>query len=79
MKVLVKILPKPEVLDSAGRATFSALKPDFKGLLSCSLGKLIVLEFSQETSKDQALEDAKKMASDLLYNPLIEQCEYEVL
>lgn len=78
MKVLVKILPKPEVLDSAGRATFNALKSDFSSLQSCHLGKLVELEFKQGITREQALSEAEKMSQSLLINPLVETCEFEV-
>ena len=78
MKVLVKILPKPEVLDSAGRATFNALKSDFSDLKSCHLGKLVMLEFSDDTDEQKALNEAKKMSDKLLVNPLVETYELEV-
>lgn len=78
MKVLVKILPKAEVLDSAGRATFNALKSDFKKLKSCHLGKLVMLEFEDATSNESALEEATKMCDALLINPLVETYELEV-
>ena len=78
MKVLVKILPKPEVLDSAGRATFNALKSDFESLSACHLGKLGELEFNEGVSHEKALQEAEKMAQSLLINPLVEECEFEV-
>ncbi|MCH2533259.1 MAG: phosphoribosylformylglycinamidine synthase subunit PurS [Bdellovibrionales bacterium] len=78
MKILVKILPKPEVLDSAGRATFNALKADFESLSGCHLGKLVELDFKEGVTEKKALEEAEKMANSLLINPLVEICEFEV-
>ncbi|MCB0378265.1 MAG: phosphoribosylformylglycinamidine synthase subunit PurS [Bdellovibrionales bacterium] len=78
MKFALKILPKPEVLDTQGRAVEGALKEQGFDLTSCRVGKYIVLEVPANDS-EQALQKAKLMAEKGLYNPLIENYELEQL
>ncbi len=78
MKIGVKILPRKEVLDSQGRAVERTLKHSGKTLESCKVGKYVQLNL-EETDKEQALEKAKEIAEFVLYNPLIETYELEVL
>jgi phosphoribosylformylglycinamidine synthase len=74
LKFSVQVLPKPEVLDSQGRAVENLLiKEGFK-LNSCRVGKYIELEMEGSDEK-QALENLKKMSEYVLYNPLIEKIE----
>jgi phosphoribosylformylglycinamidine synthase subunit PurS len=78
MKVAVKILPKSEVLDSQGRAIAKILNDHGKKLENCRVGRYVVLEVS-ETDKNKAIAKAQEMAEFVLYNPLIETFELEVL
>ena len=78
MKVGVKILPRKEVLDSQGRAVERTLNHSGKSLESCKVGKYVQLDFG-ETNREKALEKAKEIAEFVLYNPLIETYELEVL
>lgn len=78
MKVGVKILPRTEVLDSQGRAVEKTLEHHGKTLNSCRVGKYIQLDVDA-TSKDDALAKAKEIAEFVLYNPLIESYELEIL
>lgn len=78
MKVGVKILPKNEVLDSAGRAVEGTLRTHGHTVEGCRVGKYVQLEIS-ETDEQKALMKAKEIAEFVLYNPLIETFELEVV
>ena len=80
MKVAVKVLPKPEVLDKQGRAVQDRLQNQSqrKILSNCRVGKWIELEFDS-TDKESVLKQAEEMAKKLLHNPLIENFELEIL
>lgn len=78
MKFALKILPKPEVLDTQGRAVQSTLKSHGFDLHDCHVGKYIVLEVDTSDVK-QGKEMATAMAKKGLYNPLIENYELEQL
>lgn len=78
MKVGVKILPRTEVLDSQGRAVEKTLEHHGKTLNACRVGKYVQLDVDAD-SKEQALEKAKEIAEFVLYNPLIESYELEIL
>ncbi len=78
MKIALKVLPKPEVLDTQGRAVQGALKAHGFDLKGCHVGKYIVLEVEavdMETGKKMA----RAMAEKGLYNPLIENYQLELL
>lgn len=75
--VAVKVLPRPEVLDTQGRAVEATLKEGGLQLSQCRVGKYIEVKVAAG-SKDQAVEQVKKMAEYVLYNPLIENFELEV-
>lgn len=78
MRIGVKILPKKEVLDSQGRAVEKTLKQNSRDVMSCRVGKYVILEF-EETDSQKALEKAKSISQFVLHNPLIESFELEVL
>jgi phosphoribosylformylglycinamidine synthase len=79
MKFALKILPKPEVLDTQGRAVQTTLSTHgFNELKDCHVGKYIVLEV-EASDESKGLEMAKAMAEKGLYNPLIEKYEVEAL
>jgi phosphoribosylformylglycinamidine synthase subunit PurS len=78
MKFALKVLPKPEVLDTQGRAVQSTLSNHGFNLSHCSVGKYIVLDINS-TDVTEAREMAKKMAEKGLFNPLIENYELEQL
>ncbi len=79
MKVAVKVIPKDEVLDSQGRAVLQVLQhgADLK-YSECHVGKYILLEV-EETDKQKVIDRLTSDKSNLLYNPLIEKIEVEVL
>ena len=78
MKIGVKILPKNEVLDSQGRAVEKILNSHNQKVAGCRVGRYVILEID-ENNKDTACAKAQKMAEFVLYNPLIETYELEVL
>ena len=75
--IAVKVLPRPEVLDTQGRAVESTLKEGGLDLLSCRVGKYMEVEVSA-SNQELALAEVRKMADYVLYNPLIENFELEV-
>ncbi len=78
MKIGVKILPKSEVLDSQGRAVESMLKNNGRAVHQCRVGKYVQLEVT-EANESKALALAREITEFVLYNPLIETFELEVL
>jgi phosphoribosylformylglycinamidine synthase PurS subunit len=78
MKIGVKILPKNEVLDSQGRAVEGTLRNHGKPVNHCRVGKYIQLDIG-ESDEAKALGKAKEIAEFVLYNPLIETYELEVV
>jgi phosphoribosylformylglycinamidine synthase PurS subunit len=78
MKIGVKILPKNEVLDTQGRAVEQTLKTHGKAVQNCRVGKYVQLDVA-ETDPTKALAKAKEIAEFVLYNPLIENFELEVV
>lgn len=78
MKIGVKVLPKKEVLDSQGRAVESTLRHHGKEVSACRIGKYVQLDID-ESNQDKALAKAHEIAEFVLYNPLTEVYELEVL
>lgn len=78
MKFAVQVLPKPEVLDSQGRAVETLLKKEGFNLNSCRVGKYIEIDV-EASNETEALDNLKKMSEYVLYNPLIEKIEIKKL
>ena len=78
MKFALKILPRPEVLDTQGRAVEMTLKNHGHNLASCRVGTYIVLDIDADSAQDGETK-AKAMAENGLYNPLVEMYELESL
>jgi phosphoribosylformylglycinamidine synthase len=78
MKATVVVRLKPEVLDPQGDAVKRALgKLGFEGMKGVRVGKIIEIELDEPHAKAPDLEARlKKMADELLANPVIE--DYEV-
>ena len=72
MKFVVEVLPKPEVLDSQGRAVEELLKKQGFAIQSCRVGKHLEFDMDQSDEKE-ALKCLHEMSEYVLYNPLIEQ------
>ncbi|QIG45532.1 phosphoribosylformylglycinamidine synthase subunit PurS [Nocardioides anomalus] len=70
-KVVVDVMPKPEILDPQGKAVLGALpRLGFSGVTDVRQGKRFELEL--DTVDDAVLGEVEKMAETLLSNPVIE-------
>jgi phosphoribosylformylglycinamidine synthase subunit PurS len=70
-KVVVDVMPKPEILDPQGKAVLGALpRLGFTGVTDVRQGKRFELEL--ESIDDAVLAEVEKMAETLLSNPVIE-------
>ena len=71
-KVVVDVMPKPEILDPQGKAVLGALpRLGFSGVTDVRQGKRFELELSGEVT-DEVLAQVREMAGTLLSNPVIE-------
>jgi len=77
MKIAVNVHLKKGVLDPQGKAVLNALKTLGFDAEDVRVGKQIIIEINTE-NKEKAIEEAKKMADELLANPVIENYEIEV-
>ena len=72
MKVRLEIRLNPDILDPQGDAINNALQQmNFKGVTSVRQGKLIELDVNASSQKE-AHNLVKKMAEELLVNPIME-------
>ena len=78
MKWAISILPKPEVLDSKGRAVLQSLQQEGFKVKNCKIGKYIILDI-EEKNKEASYLQAQTIAKDILHNPLIENFTIETL
>ena len=77
-KVVVDVMPKPEILDPQGKAVHGALpRLGFAGVVDVRQGKRFELEFAEIT--DEVLAEVEEMAQTLLSNPVIENYAVSVL
>ncbi len=71
-RVVVDVMPKPEILDPQGKAVHGALpRLGFSGVTDVRQGKRFELELDGELT-DEVLEQVRQMAETLLSNPVIE-------
>ncbi|GAB3793346.1 phosphoribosylformylglycinamidine synthase subunit PurS [Nocardioides ungokensis] len=71
-RVVVDVMPKPEILDPQGKAVLGALpRLGFSGVTDVRQGKRFELEFDGELT-DEVLAEVRQMAETLLSNPVIE-------
>ena len=71
-RVVVDVMPKPEILDPQGKAVLGALpRLGFSGITDVRQGKRFELEFEEELT-EESLAEVRKMAETLLSNPVIE-------
>ncbi|WP_436697880.1 phosphoribosylformylglycinamidine synthase subunit PurS [Nocardioides sp. BYT-33-1] len=71
-RVVVAVMPKPEILDPQGKAVQGALpRLGFTGVTDVRQGKRFEIEFDGEVT-DAILAEVDKMAETLLSNPVIE-------
>ena len=77
-RVVVDVMPKPEILDPQGKAVLGALpRLGFSGVVDVRQGKRFELEIDGEVT-EQVLADVHKMAETLLSNPVIENFSVHV-
>jgi phosphoribosylformylglycinamidine synthase subunit PurS len=71
-RVVVDVMPKPEILDPQGKAVHGALpRLGFRGVTDVRQGKRFELEVDGEAT-DEVLDSVRQMAETLLSNPVIE-------
>ena len=71
-RVVVDVMPKPEILDPQGKAVLGALpRLGFQGVTDVRQGKRFELEIAGEVT-DAVLAEVEMMAATLLSNPVIE-------
>jgi phosphoribosylformylglycinamidine synthase len=79
VRVVVDVMPKPEILDPQGKAVQGALpRLGFAGVSEVRQGKRFELELEGEAT-DERLEQVRQMAETLLSNPVIEDFAVRVL
>ena len=77
-RVVVDVMPKPEILDPQGKAVAGALaRLGFREFAAARQGKRFELEVEGEVT-DEVLEQVRQMAATLLSNPVIEDFEVHV-
>jgi phosphoribosylformylglycinamidine synthase len=78
-RVVVDVMPKPEILDPQGKAVLGALpRLGFDGVTDVRQGKRFELEIDGELT-DGRLAEVEQMAETLLSNPVIEDYAVRVL
>lgn len=71
-RVIVDVMPKPEILDPQGKAVAGALpRLGFHSIASVRQGKRFELEVECEVT-EQVLEKIREAATEVLSNPVIE-------
>jgi len=78
MKIAINVHLKKGVLDPQGKAVLHALETlGFSNVKDVRVGKQILIDL-EENNKEKAIQEVKKMADELLANPVIENYEIEV-
>jgi phosphoribosylformylglycinamidine synthase PurS subunit len=76
-RVVVEVMPKPEILDPQGKAVHGALpRLGFDGILDVRQGKRFELEVAE--ADEATLAEVREIAETLLSNPVIEDFEVRV-
>ena len=71
-RVVIDVMPKPEILDPQGKAVVGALpRLGFTGFTGARQGKRFELEVDGDVT-DEVLAEARRAAETLLSNPVIE-------
>jgi phosphoribosylformylglycinamidine synthase len=71
-RVVVDVMPKPEILDPQGKAVLGALpRLGFAGVSDVRQGKRFELEVDGEAT-EEVLDSVRQLAETLLSNPVIE-------
>ncbi|HYJ66963.1 MAG TPA: phosphoribosylformylglycinamidine synthase subunit PurS [Nocardioidaceae bacterium] len=78
-RVVVDVMPKPEILDPQGKAVHGALpRLGFDGVTDVRQGKRFELEIDGEPT-DERLAEVRLIAKTLLSNPVIEDFDVRVV
>ncbi len=78
-RVVVDVMPKPEILDPQGKAVLGALpRLGFAGVSEVRQGKRFELEVDGELTPER-LAEVERMAETLLSNPVIEDFRVTVV
>jgi len=78
-RVVVDVMPKPEILDPQGKAVLGALpRLGFHGVTEVRQGKRFELEIDGELTEER-LAEVEQIAETLLSNPVIEDYAVRVL
>ena len=78
-RVVVDVMPKPEILDPQGKAVLGALpRLGFEGVSDVRQGKRFEIEIDGEVTEAR-LAEVEQMAETLLSNPVIEDYSVRVL
>lgn len=73
MRARVIVLPRPEILDPQGRAVAHALASlHFGGVEDVRVGRIVDLTLQDGLERGAAELQVRKMAKDLLANPIVE-------
>ncbi len=76
-RVIVDVMPKPEILDPQGKAVHGALpRLGFHAVTDVRQGKRFELEV--DTADEATLAEVRQLAETLLSNPVIEDYEVRV-
>jgi phosphoribosylformylglycinamidine synthase len=76
-RVVVEVMPKPEILDPQGKAVHGALpRLGFDGILDVRQGKRFELEVTE--TDEATLAEVREIAETLLSNPVIEDFSVRV-
>lgn len=71
-RIVVEVMPKPEILDPHGKAVKGALaRLDITAFTEIRQGKCFYLEVDGEVT-ESALDEARQAAETILSNPIIE-------
>jgi phosphoribosylformylglycinamidine synthase subunit PurS len=77
-RVVVDVMPKPEILDPQGKAVHGALpRLGFGGVVDVRQGKRFELEIEGDLTDDR-LAEVREIAATLLSNPVIEDFDVRV-
>ena len=77
-RVVVDVMPKPEILDPQGKAVHGALpRLGFEGVTEVRQGKRFEVEIEGELTDDR-MAQVRLMAATLLSNPVIEDFDVRV-
>lgn len=78
-RVVVDVMPKPEILDPQGKAVLGALpRLGFEGVTEVRQGKRFEIEIDGDLT-DARLAEVNEMAEKLLSNPVIEDYAVSVV